>query len=222
MPPFGNLLKRKDDKERSLAQDKRRAKDKSPLPPDDAAPPPPPPPGDEFAMPTREYVRPDNQLPLSEAELAEEVPRMLTANNPVAPKNLARFNMKERCFKFDPMVDQTVLHYATDGWLLHKTSDEAKKQAEADRSEAEAAARFQAEADRAARQKEAGMDVEPPDDSRQLRNQFNFGERAAQTFNYPLRERATMTEPPPTASASGCAPLFFDWNPAASAAPAQQ
>lgn len=33
--------------------------------------------------------------------------------------------------------------------------------------------------------------------------QFNFGERAAQTFNYPLRDRATMTEPPPTASASG-------------------
>lgn len=85
--------------------------------------------------------------------------------------------MKERCFKFDPMVDQTVgmgatcmraalhvvelqmhdapacllcvlgtaacvrcprapgrfapqvVHYATDGWLLHKTSEEAKRQA---------------------------------------------------------------------------------------------
>jgi hypothetical protein len=41
-------------------------------------------------QPTREYVRPDNQLALSEADLAEEIPRMLTANNPMAPKNLAR------------------------------------------------------------------------------------------------------------------------------------
>ena len=41
-------------------------------------------------QPTREYVRPDNQLALSEAQLGEEIPRMLTANNPTAPTNLAR------------------------------------------------------------------------------------------------------------------------------------
>lgn len=45
---------------------------------------------DPHAQPTREYQRPDNQLALSEAALAEEIPRMLNANNPVAPKNLAR------------------------------------------------------------------------------------------------------------------------------------
>jgi hypothetical protein len=33
--------------------------------------------------------------------------------------------------------------------------------------------------------------------------QFNFGDRAAQTFNFPLKDRATMTEPPPTATVSG-------------------
>lgn len=50
-------------------------------------------------QPTRELVRPDNQLALSEAQLTEEIPRMLTANNPVATKNLARrvgHNWKER------------------------------------------------------------------------------------------------------------------------------
>jgi len=36
--------------------------------------------------------------------------------------------MKERCFKFEAMVEQTVVHYASDGWLLHKSSEEAKKQ----------------------------------------------------------------------------------------------
>jgi hypothetical protein len=44
-------------------------------------------------------------------------------------------------------------------------------QAEAERAEAEVSARFQANTDRAAREKEAGMDSEPPDNSRHLRNQ---------------------------------------------------
>ena len=54
----------------------------------------------------REVVKPANQLQLSEAELAAEVTNSLTANNPGAPKNIARFNFKERCYKFEPMVDQ--------------------------------------------------------------------------------------------------------------------
>lgn len=32
---------------------------------------------------------------------------------------------------------------------------------------------------------------------KKLTNQFNFSERASQTYNNPLRERGTMTEPPP-------------------------
>ncbi|KAL4434101.1 hypothetical protein ABPG75_000542 [Micractinium tetrahymenae] len=36
-----------------------------------------------------------------------------------------------------------------------------------------------------------------------LRNQFNFADRAAQTGHQAPRERSTMTEPPPTATASG-------------------
>jgi dynein intermediate chain 1 len=149
-----------------------------------------------------------------------------------------------------PLTLAQVVHYASDGWLLHELSDEARKQAEQDKGEAEASARFQAEMDRALKEKvgvcvvavgccwradaqrgtgrtmthacppavlqAAGLDVELPDDSRQLRNQFNFSERAAQTFSYPLRDRATFTEPAPTATASGvyalqaaqdCAPL---------------
>lgn len=56
-------------------------------------------------------MKPDNQLHLTEAELEEEIPKMLTANNPAAPKNVARFNMKERCYKFEPMVEQTMVSY---------------------------------------------------------------------------------------------------------------
>ncbi|PNW75678.1 hypothetical protein CHLRE_12g536550v5 [Chlamydomonas reinhardtii] len=170
----------------------------------DYIPPPPPMPGDEaFAMPIREIVKPDNQLWLSEADLNEEVAKMLTANNPAAPKNIVRFNMKDKVFKLEPMVEQTVVHYATDGWLLHKSSDEAKRQMDMEKMEQEASARFQADIDRASHEHKDHGDVEPPDDSRQLRNQFNFSERAAQTLNYPLRDRETFTEPPPTATVSG-------------------
>jgi hypothetical protein len=46
-----------------------------------------------------------------------------------------------------------VVHYASDGWLLHKSSEDARKQMEQEKAEAEAAARFQAEMDRALKEK---------------------------------------------------------------------
>lgn len=46
-----------------------------------------------------------------------------------------------------------VTHYASDGWLLHKSSEEARKQLEQEKTEAEAAAKFQAEMDRALKEK---------------------------------------------------------------------
>lgn len=44
-------------------------------------------------------------------------------------------------------------HYASDGWLLHKSSEDARKQLEQEKTEAEAAAKFQAELDRAVKEK---------------------------------------------------------------------
>lgn len=70
---------------------------------------------------------------------------MLTANNPAAPKNTARFNMKERVYKLEPMVEQLLVHYATDGWLMHKASEDARKQQEVEKQVEEAAAKFQNE-----------------------------------------------------------------------------
>merc|ERR1719274_378776 len=39
---------------------------------------------------------------------------------------------------------------------------------------------------------------ETEEDATNLRNQFNFSERASQTLNNALRDRGTMTEPPPS------------------------
>jgi hypothetical protein len=43
------------------------------------------------------------------------------------------------------------------------------------------------------------------DDSKDLRNSFNFSERAAQTYNNPTRDRTTATEPPHTNDFCGMA-----------------
>jgi dynein intermediate chain 1 len=62
---------------------------------------------------------------------------------------------------------------------------------------------IQAELAAAAEKESAGESSEPPDDSKQLRNSFNYSDRAAQTFNSGSKERETMTEPPPTATREG-------------------
>jgi hypothetical protein len=41
------------------------------------------------------------------------------------------------------------------------------------------------------------------DDSKELRNQFNFSERAAQTSSLYPKDKETITEPPPTAGIGG-------------------
>lgn len=96
-------------------------------------------------QPATEIRVPDNQLQLSEAELDEEIAKMLTANNPEAPKAPVRFIQKERAYKPEAMVTQTMTHYATDGWLLHQESEDAKKQLDQHKVEEEMQKKFMAE-----------------------------------------------------------------------------
>ncbi|XP_033977626.1 dynein intermediate chain 1, axonemal-like [Trematomus bernacchii] len=48
---------------------------------------------DEWAQ-GKALIKPPDQLELSEAELKEEIPRILTANNPHAPQNIVRYSFK--------------------------------------------------------------------------------------------------------------------------------
>jgi dynein intermediate chain 1, axonemal len=98
-----------------------------------------------FVQPATEVRVPDNQLQLSEAELDEEIAKMLTANNPEAPKAPVRFIQKERAYKPEAMVAQTMTHYATDGWLLHQESEDARKQLDQHKLEEEMQRKFMAE-----------------------------------------------------------------------------
>lgn len=159
--------------------------------------------GDDYDMPIVIKVKPEDQLALSPEELEKEVPpRVLYPNNPRAPHNLTQFSLKEKAFKRDDQVDQCVFHFAMDGAILLKTSPEAQEQTEIqDTKEKEQTQRNQESA--------IDEDFDPPEDEKEvplknpLRNQFNFSERAAQTKNPVLRERAWTTEPPPTTGFSG-------------------
>lgn len=94
-------------------------------------------------------------------------------------------------------------------WLLEKKTEEGKSQIELEKARAqEAEEKEQAAFERKLIAKDAGEalpDVEETDfklDMR-IRNQFDFAERASQTFNLTLRERVMSTEPPPSSTVTG-------------------
>ncbi|XP_034539611.1 dynein, axonemal, intermediate chain 1, paralog 2 [Notolabrus celidotus] len=162
-------------------------------------------------------IKPPDQVELTEAELKEEVTRVLTANNPHAPQNIVRYSFKERSFKPTSVVDQMSVHFVLEGSLLHQDSDEARRlRAREDLTEGTVTADTGTEPDEEkpetpATPVEDGGEVEEaeeedrPDsaasktDKKDLKvtNQFNFSERASQTLNNPLRQRSCQTEPPP-------------------------
>ena len=140
----------------------------------------------------RIYVKPREQMSwLTEKELGEEVTVALRANNPEAPVNIIHFSYTEKRFKSEPSIDQCSTIFTLEGQMMHKDSDDAKAQIDA-QNMMEDAMRKDIE-----RRKQEGQDA-TEDDAKGLRNQFNFSERASQTLNNGLRSRGTMTEPPPS------------------------
>ncbi|KAH9157643.1 hypothetical protein AeRB84_000516 [Aphanomyces euteiches] len=157
---------------------------------------------DLYHEPIKKIVIPDNQLRLSETELKEEFSRVLTANDPNLPNNITKYNYKERTYKVDPPGpgDNLYLHLSSEGSMIHKESEDAKVQAAYDvkkleeEKEARDAAIKQAKEEAEARGEkidETGLQFESG------KNQFNYSERAAQTYTNPLRQRSLETEPPP-------------------------
>ena len=61
----------------------------------------------DFAEPTVEYIDPPEEaggpvLELSDAQLAEEVTCVLTADDPNQPKNIASYSFKDKSFRPQP------------------------------------------------------------------------------------------------------------------------
>jgi dynein intermediate chain 1 len=171
-------------------------------------------------------VKPDDQLQLTEQELKEEFTRILTANNPHAPNNIVRYNFKERAYKATSSVDQLAIHFSIDGYMVHKDSDEALRQLARQGNAIDEVASQQsigvetgtqtAEPTETEEKKVEGGEGEgggaeeaaatpAPPSGKKLTNQFNFSNRATQTYNNTLRSTETMTEPPPRVTFSGSA-----------------
>jgi len=174
---------------------KKKEASESPAPPPAAAPT-----DDEdlYQEPTKRIVIPPNQLDLDEKKLAEEFTRVLTGNDPNVPNNITKYNYKDKTYKIDPPGpgDHLKIHFSVDGSAMHKDSDEAKAQTsrEAKRKDEEDQ-KAMAAAEEAKESGDADLDT-----TETGKNQFNYSERAAQTFNNPMRGRGVATEPPPVMS----------------------
>ncbi|KAJ3054495.1 cytoplasmic dynein with WD40 domain [Rhizophlyctis rosea] len=173
--------------------------------------------GDDW-LPPKVLLKPPGQLTLTEQELEEEFTRILNANNPHAPQNIARYSHKEQVFKASPNMDHLIVHYEFDGYLIYKNTEDTTPAPISTNAEGEPTEGGEAPTEPAAASEAgAGGEGTPPkpesapsgegaadvvvEEGRKpkgpLRNQFNFSERASQTVNNPYRERWTNTEPPP-------------------------
>lgn len=151
-----------------------------------------------YQEPYRMVRVPSDQIELSQAELAEEHTRVLTANDPNVPNNITKYNYHSRRYKMDPpgAQDQLALHFSIEGCAFHKDSAEAKDQSSyyiRVKEELSEAKKLLVE--------EQGKDDADLFENR--KNQFNYSERAAQTFNNALRDRCVSTKPPAVVNFAG-------------------
>lgn len=81
-------------------------------------------------MKSRQLVKPDDQLDLTDAELAEEVTKVLTPTNTNVLRNLVVYNFKLGEFVLAPIPGNTVTLISFPGNSLHVDSEEARFQVE--------------------------------------------------------------------------------------------
>ncbi|KAL7286142.1 hypothetical protein TKK_0019585 [Trichogramma kaykai] len=173
-------------------------------------------------------LKPDDQLNLNEEELDEDIARALTTKNHYEPSYIVQWSYAAREFVKLPDPPDLVTTLDVQELVLHKDSEEAKIQlsggaykisddddisgegeGEEDEGE-EDKEKFDEGFEDDREEGEAGPD-EPEEDEgegtpgkpKKVPNQFNYCERAALTYDIPIRDMTTQTVPPPTANCSG-------------------
>lgn len=154
---------------------------------------------DEFAMPETEVIVPEDQLKLTPEQLDEELTKALTAEDPNVAANHVVFHWREFAYKdgHTGHSGHVKIHFSMDGSICHVDSDEAKQQ----KADAQAKEDALEERQRAliARALEAGEDPASVAPAKMVgKNQFNYSDRAAQTFNHTRKDRLVSTQPPQT------------------------
>ena len=171
----------------------------------------------QILEPLWKVIKPENQLVLTEIELDEKITRILTGDDPNKPKNICKFSFKDRCYKPNPPgQDNLSVHFSLEGSSMHVESDECKKFVERvgkPREQHDETIDVVIKVTTTTFDDQATTtdtaDTPLPDDTASgsststsssvdhAKNQFNFSERASQTFNNPLKSSGVNTEPPP-------------------------
>ncbi|XP_015109774.1 dynein intermediate chain 2, ciliary [Diachasma alloeum] len=170
------------------------------------------------------FLKPEDQLQLNEAELQEEIVRVLTMQDTRVPDALVEWSWKEMEFVRIPNPPNIISVLDVPGTLLSRDSEEAKAQLGSSyQAPEEVAADGKPEEEDAEPKEEEEDEGEEPDDDEEAKqdgggeaeaavdgdepkkpvkvpNQFNFCERGALTYINPVRDMSTQTVPPPTAS----------------------
>ena len=76
----------------------------------------------------KQLMKPDDQLDLTDAELGEEVPKVLTTENTHLSRNLVIFNFKEGAYVPLPHPPSTITLLEYEGTAIHIETEEAIEQ----------------------------------------------------------------------------------------------
>ncbi|XP_065092817.1 dynein intermediate chain 2, ciliary isoform X1 [Ochlerotatus camptorhynchus] len=85
---------------------------------------------DEFDswVKSKQLLKPDDQLDLTDGELGEEIPKLLSTENRHLPRNLVIYNFHEGAYVPAPPPENTITLLQFEGTSLHKDTPEAKDQ----------------------------------------------------------------------------------------------
>lgn len=77
---------------------------------------------------SRQLLRPDDQMDLTDAELSEEIPKLLSSENRNVPQNLVIYSFKDGGYVPIPKTTNVVTIFEYEGTAIHIDSAEAKAQ----------------------------------------------------------------------------------------------
>ncbi len=144
---------------------------------------------------------------------ALEHPFLLTHRHPPYPARLpSRLppSYAERAYKSVPPLaeDEVYFHFRQMARTMHKNSDEYAAQTEYDKNFRETVQEARREKQEAAQAEGKTLSQAELEEDDTQRNQFNFTERAAQTYNPTTKVRTISTTPPDSSSSTG---LMTQW-----------
>ncbi|XP_077384792.1 dynein axonemal intermediate chain 1-like isoform X1 [Festucalex cinctus] len=165
-------------------------------------------------------IKPVDQLDLTEAELKEEITRILTAKNPHAPHNIANYKFNDGAYKLSPTVNHMAVHFVLEGCLEYQDFEDSQSVSSTEELTEDATGEEGEEDDEEGSGDEEGEGVEEeepveeeaPNQEPKCTNQFNFIERASQSHNNQLQGRGCQTIPPPRCNyyATACQWNIYD------------